>query len=220
MDKISKKIYRFKVPGRKLFSFTAQELYVEFIKEFDSERLIPVSKILDVCNDKDFPENYAKKIKLAFLKSFIVSVPLPITTGLFLADYSIFNVSFEERSALFLCYNSLSNTNQIEFNAKQEFLTKFLDDVTEGFILQEPTSTSDNYINACRIYKSWKQSFIKDLLKKDKIKFTCLRSKNLFKSFKKALVSEVGKKGFLEYIEENKSQQGDFSQYTKVATNI
>ena len=40
------KVYRFKVPGRDVFCFTAQELYAEFIKESDSERLIPISKVL------------------------------------------------------------------------------------------------------------------------------------------------------------------------------
>ena len=94
------------------------------------------------------------------------------------------------------------------------------DNVTADFILQEFTSISANSIKVCEIYNSWKQSLIEDLLNKNKVKFTCLNQKNLFKSFKKALVADIGRKGFLEYIEENKSQQGDFLQYTRFATNI
>ena len=198
MDKNSEKVYRFKVPGRKIFSFTAQELYAEFTKESDSERLIPISKVLDICNDKDFPKDYAKQINLDILKSFINS------------DDSIFDISFQERSALFSCYNSLSNANEIEFNTRQEFLTKFLDDVTEDFILQDPFLASNNYFEACLIYLDWKESVIKDLLKKDIVSFRCLRLKNLFKSFKKALLEKLGQKGFREYIKENKLQQDYF----------
>ena len=204
----SEKVYRFRIPDRKVFCFTAQELYAEFVKEADSEFIIPISEVLNVCNKKDFPKDYAKKIKLTFFKYFINSGCL------------IFDIPFKERSVLFSCYNTLSNTNEIEFNEKRDFLVKFLDNVTADFILQEFSSNSANYMKACEIYNYWKKSLIEDLLSKNKIRFTCLNRKNLFKSFKKTLVADIGRKGFLEYIEENKSQQGDLLQYTRFATNI
>ena len=84
----SEQLYRFKTFNGDLFSFTAQELYAEFMKEADSEFLISTSEVLNVCNKKDFPKDYAKKIKLCFFKSFKNS------------KASIFDIPFKERSVV------------------------------------------------------------------------------------------------------------------------
>lgn len=201
-------VFHLETLDKRIFSFTAHELYTKFMEEANNEFCIPISEVLNVCNKKDFPKNYAEKIKLTFFKSFINS------------DCSIFDIPFKERFVLFSCYNSLSNENEKEFNEKRNFLIKFLDNVTADFILQEFNSNSDNYIKACKIYNSWKQSLIEDLLSKNKVRFTCLNKKSLFKKFERILIKNLGKKGFMEYVKENKSQQGNVFQYAKVATNI
>ena len=114
-EKLFKKRYDIKGWHRAEHRLTAQELHDRVMEDSKSNYnwVASATELVRVCNEPDFPQEYAQNIKIAILKCFAS-----------LAVHS-FDESYQEptdNDAVYSCFNSLSGTDENVRSAKQTYL--------------------------------------------------------------------------------------------------
>ena len=159
---------RFKIIGwdEKTYSLSAKQL-LDKIKQNGKTGynwFAPISEIVQICNRPDFPEKYAKEIKLAILIAF---------SKLETKHEIMFRQKAGDQDAVHSCYNSLANDDPKVVAIKEQYLNAILDGITKyHFTPIEFISYGPTYRKIC---DQWKEEQFKNYSSQDTIDFLFLK---------------------------------------------
>ena len=159
---------RFKITGwdEKTYSLTAKQL-LDKVKQngkTGSNWFAPISEIVQICNRSDFPEKYAKEIKLIILNAF---------AKLETRHEIMFRQKAGDQDAVHICYNSLPNNEPRIVAAKEQYLRAILEGITKyHFTPIEFISYESTYRKLC---EQWKKEQFKIYFSQDTIDFLFLK---------------------------------------------
>ena len=133
------------------YIFTASQLYNRVMKDskYDYNWIAPANELVRICNESDFPENYAIAIKVAILNCS-ANIAHKANLGF---DQQLY--SSEENDALHFCYNSLYNVHTREcLEARRRYLFEMISSATYVYV-------SSPFYHAGPTYKNIQENFIK-----------------------------------------------------------
>ena len=146
----------------KTVSLTAKQL-LERTKQNNKKGycwFAPISEIVKICDNPDFPEKYAKEIKLIILNAF---------AKLETKHEIMFRQKAGDQDAVHSCYNSLNNNDPRVVAAKEQYLRAILEGITKyHFTPIEFISYSQTYRKLC---EEWKEEQFKKYFLQDTIDF-------------------------------------------------
>lgn len=142
---------KFKVIGwvNEEYLLTAEELYLQVLE--DSKRdynwIASAPELCRVCDNPEFPEKYAKKIKIMILNCFanFEKSGIPITQ--------------EGREAALHCYNTLPPEDEEVSMAKKRYLEAIMDFVIEYEMEKNGRHIGQSYKEVC---SEWKKSHLNE----------------------------------------------------------
>ena len=150
------------------YSLTAKELYERVMADskFNYNWIAPATELVRVCNEKCFPEEYAKGIKIAILNCF---------ANLETRKEEDFTRSLPtDRVAVYSCYDSLDGTDADVVAVKCKYLMAVIDAVTK-YTQTEcrfPLHLGPTYQRIC---EQWKKSKFHEYVSKEHIFWGQLR---------------------------------------------
>lgn len=154
--------YRIEGWYRHTYFLTAEEIYERVLKdsEFDYNWLIPVAELVRVCNDSNFPKDYARKIKIAILNRF---AHLELQK-----EFSAYGKEIAN-AAVYNCYYSLNDEDEEVKRVKRKYVEAIIGAVVKydhdevRFPFFEP-----EYVKRC---EEWKKKKFDEYFSKEKIDF-------------------------------------------------
>lgn len=163
------KFKRFKIidwNGKKHY-FTAKQLYEHILKDAKSKHnlITSVSDILELCDRIDFPQNYARKIKLLILEH---SAMLEIRREIWPLQKS------GDKEAVYSCYNSLTGTEPEVLETKSNYVCAIIEGVAKyHFSLIDFNHRGPTYQKIC---DNWKTEQVEKYSSQPQLDFHVLRS--------------------------------------------
>lgn len=147
--------------GNNKYSLTAKQLYKRVMQDSksDYEWIASATELVRICNEPDFPEEYAQGIKVAILNCF---------SNTMRNDDSIYVLSTDP-DAVHSCYNSLSKTDKKITEAKENFLYALIERITKcHFEIWEFYHYGPTYSKIC---KEWQDSKFKEYVGEEQLDF-------------------------------------------------
>lgn len=170
---------------------SAKQIYKRILKDSYSEKewMASVPEIIRICEEADFPKEYAEKIKICILKYF-ANVEINKKEKLKC------HMQIGTNTALKDCYNSMrTSKNQNVICAREKYFEAILKSVIRGFdTLQIPSRFDPKYKQICN---NWKQDMFEEYFEKQPIK-DIEKMKRIFKielhdTLKKSMGQEIFK---------------------------
>lgn len=156
------------------YQLTAKQLYERVLADSQSDYnwIASATELVRVCNDPDFPIEYAKKIKLLILNCF-ANLELK-------KEYESHGKSTDSE-AVYFCYNSLDSTNKEVSTVKEKYLTAIIKSVIkyDTDSVRLPIYSGPKYHELC---EKWQKEKFHEYASQKSIDFKQLR-KDLYKDF-------------------------------------
>lgn len=145
----------------KIHQMSANAIYTKIMKDNKSNYnwLAPAPELVRVCSSPNFPFAYAREIKIAILKCF-AEIELTPTA-----------ISPSDHTAVYHCYNSLTNQNEKEIEVKKLYLKNVLTRITlyHFDVLSQLTIPTGSTFN--QICNEWIKEQFEKYCFEDKIDF-------------------------------------------------
>lgn len=156
-----------------IFFLTAEEIYRRVMKDSKSDYnwFAPATELVKVCDKPDFPELYAREIKIAILNCFANLEKEMRRIGLN-SFKNLEEEKNEEKSqdeAVYSCYHSLSNTNAKSANAKRRYLEAKIKSIMYAVALVNGSPTYKTF------REEWEKRKVEEYASKEEIDFEQLK---------------------------------------------
>ena len=125
----------------------------------DYNWIASATELVRVCNEPNFPQEYAKGIKIAILNCFSHLAKME--------EYPS-NEEPTDNDAVYSCYNSLSSSDEDSAVAKQKYLIAIIESITKYYHFEFPSHTGPIYKKTC---KEWEKSKFDEWSSKEAIDF-------------------------------------------------
>lgn len=183
------------------YQLTAKQLYERVLADSQSDYnwIASATELVRVCNDPDFPIEYAKKIKLLILNCF-ANLELK-------KEYESHGKSTDAQ-AVYSCYNSLQDTDEDVITVKTKYLKAIISSVVkyDSYSVRFHRHLGPTYNKIC---KNWQQEKFDFYFKQNQIDFVRLR-KILYVDFDDT-IKEAEKEGaFVKDDEQERKLQEKF----------
>ena len=184
-------LHRIKRLNGSIRYMTAKQIYKRILKDSYSEKewIASVPEIIRICEEADFPKEYAEKIKICILKYFA-------NVEIYKKEKPKCHMLIGTNTAVKDCYNSMRDSkNKNVICARKKYFEAIIDSVIRGFdTLQIPSRFDPTYKKIC---KNWKQAMFEEYFEKQPIK-DIAKMKRLFKielhdTLKKSMGQEIFK---------------------------
>ena len=153
---------------------SAKQIYKRILKDSQSENnwVMSVPEIVRICEEPDFPKDFAEKIKVCILKYFA-------NAEIYNKEKSECHMQIRTNAAVKDCYNSMKfSKNENVISARKKYFEAILDSVIRGFnTLQIHSRFDPTYKQIC---KNWKQAMFDEYFENQPIK-DIEKMKRLFK---------------------------------------
>lgn len=193
--------------GNQQYSLTAKQLYNRIMEDSsnsDYEWIASATELVRICNEPDFPEEYAKGIKVAILNCFSHTL---------IKDDSPYALSTDPE-AVYFCYNSLSKTDELITHSKENFLRSLIERITKcHFEIEEFYHYGPTYSRIC---KEWQESKFKEYVCEEQLDFNKL-IKTLDMDFGETIQSAEEQGAFDQ---EDKSKMKNFKHVISVLNDV
>lgn len=180
--KFTKKRYVVNGWRGKVYSFTAKELYERVMEDSKSNYnwITSATELVKICDREEFPQEYAKEIKIAILNCF---ASLEI-------DKSVDdNFMPTDNDAVYYCYNSLFEIDEKVEKTKQNYLVAVIKSIVLNHF-ELPIHYGPIYKKTCN---DWIKSKFDENINREKIDFKNLKIE-LHEDFKN-IISAAEKEG-------------------------
>lgn len=188
---------KYRIVGRKgeVYRLTAKELYERVQKDSlsDYNWITSATELIRVCNEEDFPREYAQGIKFAILNCFV---------NLESRQDSV-SPNSSDAMAVYACYHSLDRDNEAVKALKAKYLKAIIRNVvtyhSSIFRLYHPGPTYK------RLCEEWEKEKLEEYVLREEIYFNELRE-SLHADFKKR-IQKAEEEGAFEEDEKKHSEE-------------
>lgn len=188
MSSIAKK-YQIRGWRNAKYRMTAKQIYERVLSDSKSNYnwIAPATELVRVCNERNFPEKYAIKIKCLILNCF---ANLELCKG----EIPAGSLSTDD-AAVYSCYDSLPNTDEEAVDAKENYLKAVIAAAVEydGFEARIRWYSGPVYEKKV---KDWKEAKFAEYASAKEIDFDQLR-KDLSKDFD-AMIKKAEDEGIFD----------------------
>lgn len=196
-------LYKINGLNDRTYYMTAKQIYKRILKDSQSENdwIVSVAEILRICEENDFPKDYAEKIKICILKYFA-------NIEIYKKEKPKCHMQNGTNIAVKNCYNSIMySTNKDVISARKKYFCALLDNVIDNFrSIQIPADFKPTYKKVC---KNWKENMIEKYFDDNPIK-NIERMKNLFKmELFDAVIKALNKEKFKQTDDNSRIYTGD-----------
>ena len=156
-------LYKIKGCNGKIHYKTAKQLYEQILNDSKSnhELIATASELVRICEEPDFPKNYAEEIKICILKSY---------ASLERNKKNLTEYLQENDVAIRKCYNSMSySTDEDAISARKGFFSEILNSIIKNnkYSIRLKTLYGSTYYKVC---DDWKKSMFEQHFSEEPIK--------------------------------------------------